>query len=727
MTTLTGLQQTAVSQIIACYKNDIREVHFKAPTGSGKTLMAANVIASLLNEYQGSRKFIFIVATISNADLPQSFESKINIYKPDLPFSDFEVEYIQSPSNKDIKDYTSQIKLEENKVYIFGKATFGKGRIYTERNIIEDFIAECKVQNYEVIYIRDEAHIGERATKLDKTFESVMDKNASFIMKMTATFDNKSIAHRVELKESDLRDPIKNDGKFLIKCSPQILNDEILLDEKLIDLAIVKFKVIKAEYKALSGMFINPAMLIQVDNETVANQEQFDGTVKLLKDKIKANGLSFVQYFGGNDRDYSNIDNKDFTLDKITRNNDTTDCIIFKIGPATGWDIPRACMLLQLRNVCSKSLSIQTIGRIKRNPYPNLVRHEITDKYYIFTNVPKNSNQDYAIHEYKLKEEFRRDEFIAIEIIEKGGGDINIEKIEEFLKNQKDKIAAKIPESFKDGQFIDSQTKLVIKSPILLLKHIEIAMQNLNKEQRQYLSHIQSIYDRYFTDTEWETVCIVLLKFFISEITNIIASLRETNISYQFKFSSIQPDIYYTIFDTSKDNTEINKYTNNHLFEMKCTNTHDKIQLDSEAEKFVFDKLMKYHDKIKIWAKNPSTSNIYGEYLDGNNNKHSSYFDFIIKLNNGNYLYIEVKDNQDIKSEKTELLKNAYFNYFKHGNSSLFDKTFICLAQVDNINKSVTIYCYSANNNASVYSSFEELFSTIDNNEKYNFIQKLLY
>jgi hypothetical protein len=87
----------------------------------------------------------------------------------------------------------------------------------------------------------------------------------------------------------------------------------------------------------------------------------------------------------------------------------------------------------------------------------------------------------------------------------------------------------------------------------------------------------------------------------------------------------------------------------------------------------------------KIWAKNPTTSNIYGEYLDDEHNKRRSYFDFVVQFNNGNYLYIEVKggDDNDIDSQKTALLEKAYANYFDISTGDLLAKIVICLAKME--------------------------------------------
>ena len=46
----------------------------------------------------------------------------------------------------------------------------------------------------------------------------------------------------------------------------------------------------------------------------------------------------------------------------------TIDVIIFKMVISEGWDIPRACMLYQVRDTKSKQLDEQVMGRVRRNP-----------------------------------------------------------------------------------------------------------------------------------------------------------------------------------------------------------------------------------------------------------------------------------------------------------------------------------------------------------------------
>lgn len=55
-------------------------------------------------------------------------------------------------------------------------------------------------------------------------------------------------------------------------------------------------------------------------------------------------------------------------------------------------------MLVQLRNVSSDTLNVQTIGRIRRNPNPNFPDDElmkinpnsISKNYYVYSNYEKN-------------------------------------------------------------------------------------------------------------------------------------------------------------------------------------------------------------------------------------------------------------------------------------------------------------------------------------------------
>ena len=128
------------------------------------------------------------------------------------------------------------------------------------------------------------------------------------------------------------------------------------------------------------------------------------------------------------------------------------------------------------------------------------------------------------------------------------------------------------------------------------------------------------------------------------------------------------------------------------MFEIKKNGEKELEQiLDSPNEATVWKKLkgifIKDNQKVKLWCKNQRTGNIFGEYYDEFQQEHRSYFDFIIKFENGNYLYLEVKgsDDKDINKSKTEMLKRAYEEYFK-GNVLYAKNLVICVVEVDGEN-----------------------------------------
>ncbi|MBR1428938.1 MAG: DEAD/DEAH box helicase family protein [Rickettsiales bacterium] len=711
---LTRLQKEKVDEICWYFQNNQNyrdnqhngkqvKVDFKAPTGSGKTLMASAVISKMINDNQGEN-FIFIIATISSSGLPEQFERKINEYKADLDYSNFDVEYIESPSaSKSAKrsDNDAKIKLVRNKVYIFGKATFGKGRIYTEQKVIEDFINEAKQQGYKIVYIRDEAHHGdkEKRDEVSKNFEALMHDNADYILRMTATFDKKdSSINRVELTERELNDRMKNENKWLIKDKLQIVNDEEYTDENLLDKSIETFKQVQGEYKKLEekGVFIRPAMLIQVDDESKTNaerQETFERNLKMIKTKLSNAGLSWVQYFGNDNKESSNIDNDNFTLEKITRNNDTTDAIIFKIGPATGWDIPRACMLVQLRNVCSTALSIQTIGRIKRNPCPNLEKNKTTMKYYIHTNE-KKAGSNFNIYEYKVKKEFENEPMLVIRLKNKAkdgfAPDRKIidEEVKNLLENEKNAILQQKSELFKYGYYKNTKDRVEIRDNITLLKVLKAKLNNLSAGEKLFIDSIKA---RNNCEIKYESLLLVLLTNYLNDIRKIYSKSLPQKVEYEFKEEVVKPDVYTQICDENKDKDE-KEIDNKYMFEIKKNGQKELEQiLDSPNEAIVWKKLkgifMNDNKKIKLWCKNQRTGNVYGEYYDEFQQEHRSYFDFVIKFNNGNYLYLEVKgsDDKDIDRSKTEMLKRAYEEYFK-GNVLYAKNLVICVVEVEEKN-----------------------------------------
>ena len=448
---LTNTQQNAVNELVNEFDpNNKNIVYFKAPTGSGKTFMIANVINDITKKYFGE-KLLFVIATLSSAELPQQMKNNLEDYKYYLDFGIYlNIEKVDSPSNSKTNnksDATHSIIAEKNKILIFGTSSFGKNKIFTEEGVFDAFIDQIKNEEYKLIYIRDEAHYGgetntakskyldlyndniENEKQISSTkdegikFEARMQQIAQYVIKMTATPNNKQFK-QIVISDKDL----EQDNIKLLKpnyCQNEDIKSlgvDTLSNKDILEIACNKFKEVKAKYidkinePSLAG--INPAMLIQVRNKhsNEITDSQFDEEINQIISIIKSKGLTYAIYFG--DDKFSskfqttNIREK-IDLKSISQNNSDIDVIIFKIGPATGWNIPRACMLVQLRNVSSDTLNVQTIGRIRRNPNPSFPDDElmkinpnsISKNYYVYSNYEKKNREwSYYILQDKFKQ-----------------------------------------------------------------------------------------------------------------------------------------------------------------------------------------------------------------------------------------------------------------------------------------------------------------------------------
>jgi len=711
---LTTLQQQKVDEIVSYFDPDVQiKIEFQAPTGSGKTLMATNVISELISNNQ-NEKFLFIIATLSSSELPRAFKNKIESYKKDLVYSKFDVEHIESPSNTGEKtEGTIKLLPERNKVYIFGKSTFGKNRIFTERKIIEDFISIAKDQHYKIIYIRDEAHVGldekgaNITAKIRNDFEKLMKDNSAFIVEMTATPDFKANSKKVILTEAELNDPLINDNKWLIKSNPQSLLDNDILDRDLLEIGLLKFKEVQKEYSFLSrqGVYIRPALLIQVDNEpsNAVDKEEFFKEINYIKKKLNSYGFSWVKYFGDSDKESNRVYGSNFSLNDITNSDSDIDVIIFKVGPSTGWDIPRACMLLQLRNVSSIKLNTQTIGRIKRNPYPNLEKHEVTDKYYVYSNV--DIDKTITIYNFDVKKQYTYNDFAIIRVanfedISRAVKSVDITKdTYEYLLKNKTNIITIIKSLFinDNGRKVLRYTRYKsggkriyteISNVFILLREIKKTINNnmdlyskIKKAANDFYKKELSEEPLYMDDTDkiqYYHLIYVLLQYNKADLLNFIRSKVNVKPKYKVVLEPYRPENYVQVISGEVKNTERTDYLENYLFDIKKNHVVTNIQpLDSEPEEISFSRLRGIvsglNEKVNIWAKNITTSNLSADFIDTNNKVRKSYFDYVVKFNNGAYLYIESKSKQDIDEGKTQELIEAYKGYFINNQKTLFD------------------------------------------------------
>ncbi|UVO15638.1 DEAD/DEAH box helicase family protein [Mesomycoplasma ovipneumoniae] len=688
-------------------------IYFKAPTGSGKTFMILNYIYELIewNKQEAGKELVFVIVTLSSAELPKQMEESFNEYKDSINDGNWNlnIERIESPSNlkrtaKVDKNY--QFFAKPDSVFIMGGASFKSNSILREQGSIESFLSEIKRKGQILIYIRDEAHIGSdiQISSKDKSFEQKMQLNASFILKMTAT--PKTDLPLVQLSEKDLR---KDDIQLLKTTKHHNLDLERgkdYDDEEILEIACKKFNEIKEQYndnnKEPGLVGINPAMLIQIDNSSekdAQKAQKFDENIKKIIKILEKHNLSWVKYFKQDEKESNLRQKSNFTLRDISRDMSSVDVIIFKIGPAIGWNIPRACMLVQLRNISSSNLSIQTIGRIKRNPcplYEDLKHNSIAHEYFIYSNVdPKDKN----VLKLVLKEEYKDHTFISGQIelpgtlVENRSKIINYEQYWNNFKNEfnndtkKEEVKAIFEDRlseyeryYKVNKFISIDTEeygsaRLIKSKISNIVELELAIIRLKNNLKKYFtSKIWDFFDKikqkFLEDrkiNEQILQLIILLEFGrdLAKIYKKTIKNQVENAQYKLNFEEPLPE---KIEFNSSENDKLVATNDSFGYETIDEKTsEDNLPLDSDAEQSFANELINISESdpnIRFWAKNPAHTKLGFQYINGNEIA-NSYPDFLVSKN-GNYFYFEIKNyDNDLDPKKTQLLISGYNKYFK--------------------------------------------------------------
>ena len=156
------------------------------------------------------------------------------------------------------------------------------------------------------------------------------------------------------------------------------------LDELMLELAIERRNQIAKEWQQL-GKNINPLVLIQLPNDDSELEKQGVATKEIVV-------RNFLKKSGVEDKKIASwFDSKKENLDFITQDDCPVDFLLFKVAAGTGWDCPRAHVLVMYREIKKSVFHTQTLGRILRMPIVNPeFNNELLTTGYLYTNHKRN-------------------------------------------------------------------------------------------------------------------------------------------------------------------------------------------------------------------------------------------------------------------------------------------------------------------------------------------------
>lgn len=355
------LQNRAVSELFAKAHSHTKELTFRAPTGSGKTYMMADFMNRLLTE---QKDIVFLVSTLSKGDLArQNYDSFLSLSQSRV-FPELKPYLI----NTEISGEEELFIPTDYNVYVLPRDLFKAGGILM-RGAMDNFL-RTMAENFfgqglskKIYLIKDECHV--LTSNLDDISEQYFTR--------TFNFSATPKLSRGQHPDVMITDEEAVDAK-LIKRVELVEDEDVTVDD-----ALDKLIEIKAQYNDLLN--VNPCLIIQISNKDKA-EEEWANKIKPALDRHQAlKWMVIVNTYkttGATDKKQELLcDTNDDVKKKhpVAKWKDyakgarcTIDVIIFKMVISEGWDIPRACMLYQVRDTQSKQLDEQVMGRVRRNP-----------------------------------------------------------------------------------------------------------------------------------------------------------------------------------------------------------------------------------------------------------------------------------------------------------------------------------------------------------------------
>ena len=361
-----------------------KEVLLQAPTGSGKTIILLSYIEEYLKE---NNKMVFVWLTPGKGDLEEQSRKKM-------------VKFLPHHNTKNIQDVLLQGFEAKDTAFINWETITKKDNNAlkeAERKNLYERVREAHNNGYKFIIIVDEEHLN----KTVKAEAILQYMNPEYIVRVSATTKTNKEAEFIKIDELE----VINAGLITrtLYINENVSNQTTLSNEHeyLLDLAINKRKAIKDEYIKL-GVQVNPLIIIQVPNKS-------DDLIKQIEKILEEKNYTY---------DRKNLaiwlsDRKE-NIEDIENNESNQAVLIMKQAISTGWDCPRAKILVKLRDNMSEDFETQTIGRIRRMPQAHHYDNVLLDNCYLYTFDEKYETavkQELGSNAYDTKVIFLKNEY----------------------------------------------------------------------------------------------------------------------------------------------------------------------------------------------------------------------------------------------------------------------------------------------------------------------------
>lgn len=368
MITLKDFQKNIVDKLLSFTAPEyaVNELVIKAPTGSGKTICLLSWIDSYISTTHDNVAFVWF--TPGAGELEEQSQDKANSF--------------YSIKAQSVNDAILHGFDKGSATFINYESVVGKNKKVmltdSERDNLEDKIEKAFQQGRHFILVIDEAH----RNNTDKARDVISLFKASKTVRVSATIEDPKTPEIAEFYEVTEESVIESG--LITKAVVVNENIDIELDVKdelgiLFEAAENKRREILQGYADNNVSGINPLVVVQLPDKTESEADLVSRVEGYLEEKFKktyADGTLGVWL----------ADKKRNHLDVAELDN-SVEYLIIKQAIATGWDAPRAKILIKIRENMGEAFTIQTIGRIRRMPQPQHGHYnvDVLDNAYLYT------------------------------------------------------------------------------------------------------------------------------------------------------------------------------------------------------------------------------------------------------------------------------------------------------------------------------------------------------
>lgn len=356
---LKEFQQRAIAELNAAMGDpNRREIVLKSPTGSGKTIILTHFMAGWMRDHAN---MAFVWLTPGEGNLEEQSKAKMD-------------HYCRNAQTKLLADVMTggfaagdAVFINWQKLTMEGNNALKDG----ERTNFLEWIDKARSAGIAFKVVIDESH----HSFTEKTDSVVRWFGTDKIVRASATPNVDPAAIMIDIPEEE----VIASGliKKMMHVNPGFpmridLDADTDRTRYLLEKAMAKRGELVAAFRE-AGSAVNPLVVVQLPNNS-------DALLQTVEEWFSTQGIDVA---GGTFAVW--LAKRKDNVEGLEQNDCRQVAVVIKQAVATGWDCPRAHILVKLRENMDERFEIQTIGRIRRMPEGRHYGNGLLDGCYLYT------------------------------------------------------------------------------------------------------------------------------------------------------------------------------------------------------------------------------------------------------------------------------------------------------------------------------------------------------